>query len=257
MAWINGVEVPDDQLPSWAAGASSFERYREQLPVVKARHWDAVEARVLESTYERPAVQVDEWGVITIPEPGLCPGVTQKYSTLPPVHCARPAGAGTVHEGIGLCSTHRGAQGAGQVQGAVEMALLFADEMQVTPWEALLSQVRLLAQQVRWLQIRVQNAELEFGVDAIKPGGPAWEWVALLEARGDRLAKVSKMALDAGVAERLVYQVNVETEAMVDAANSLMDQLGLTGEAREKALEHMGMRLLELESKANTKDMLK
>lgn len=128
------------------------------------------------------------------------------------------------------------------------MAMLFADEMQVTPWEALLSQVRLLANQVRWLRYRVESAEREYGVDAIKPGGEGWDWVCLLESRGDRLAKVSKMAIDAGVATRLVRQVELEAEHMVTAALETFDRLGIHGPKRDEALEFMGNRLMELEA---------
>lgn len=243
MAWVNGEEVEP-------AGMARYEEFRGSLPVLKARHWDAAEERVLESTYETADVEVDEWGVITVLPGLLCPGYTQKYTTLPPVHCARAAGAGTDHEGIGLCSTHKGAQGAGRIQGAIELAIRFADEMNVTPWEALLSQVRLLANQVAWLRVRVGLAEDEHGVDGIKPGGPGWEWVALLEARGDRLAKVSKMAIDAGVAERLVHQLDLEADKMVAAASALADHLGLEGTARDVALEFFGMKLMELEGAA-------
>ena len=211
--------------------------------------WELALEKTADVEYVPPPVVQEEGGTIWPVYGALtCPYSYRKYSTWPLVECQRPAGAGTPHEGIGFCATHNGHRGKGAREGAILMALLFADEMDVTPWEALLGQVRLLAGQVRWLRIRVENAEREFGVDAIKPGGSGWEWVCMLEARGDRLAKVSKMAIDAGVAEKLVRQMDLEAEHMVQAALETLELAGITGKARDSALEFMGRRLLELEA---------
>lgn len=247
MAWVNGEEVPDSDL----SGASSYERFYETLDTRRRGYWESAEEHVLQGDYEHPVVLRDEFGVCDV-QPGLpCPHTTQKYSTLPPVPCLRGAGRGTMHEGVGMCSIHRGNYGRYRAQGAILTAMAYADEMNVTPWEALLSQVRLLANQVHFLRMRVANSEGEFGVDAVKPGGEGWDWVILLEARGDRLAKVAKMAIDAGVAERLVRQVELEADHMVTAAIAMMDRLGIYGAQREEALEVMGNELLRLEAGEN------
>lgn len=247
MAWINGEEVPDSEL----FGTSSYEQFYENLNTRRRKYWEEADDLVLQPGYEHPVVVRDEFGVCEI-QPGLpCPHVTQKYSTLPPVPCLRGAGRGTIHEGVGMCSIHRGNYGRFNAQGAILTAMAYADEMNVSPWEALLSQVRLLANQVHYLRQRIANAEGEFGVDAVKPGGMAWDWVVMLEARGDRLAKVAKMAIDAGVAERLVRQIELEADHMVTAALAMMDHLGIFGEQREEALELMGNKIMELEASEN------
>jgi len=247
MAWVNGEEVPDDEL----SGASSYLKFYETLDTRRRGYWEDAEHQVLQFDYEHPRVVRDEFGVCDI-VPGLkCPHTTQKYSTLPPVQCSRGAGRATIHEGVGMCSIHGGNTGRFKAQGAILTAMAFADEMNVTPWEALLSQVRLLANQVRWLRVRVEYAEAEHGVDGIKPGGPGWDWVVLLEARGDRLAKVSKMAIDAGVAQQLVRQIELESDHMVTAALLTFDRLGIFGAQRDEALEFMSDELLRLEAKAN------
>lgn len=240
MAWVNGVEVPDAE-----SGASLFY---ESLSPKLLDYWEEAEVQVLQPDYEHPVVTVDEFGVCTI-EPGLmCPHTRATYSTLPPITCKNAAGRWTAHEGVGFCASHGGTRGRPQTQGAVFTAMAFADELNVSPWEALLSQVRLLANQVRWLRMRVENAEAEHGVDGIRPGGEGWDWVAMLEARGDRLAKVSKMAIDAGVAERLVRQLELEADHMAAAAIATFERLGIYGEQRDEALEFMGAELMRLEA---------
>lgn len=247
MAWVDGVEVPDHELPGSWSGAFAYESFMESLPRVKRETWEQTALEVAQPDFVWPEVDKDEFGCLWPVQGARCPFTWRKYPTLPLEQCHRGAGRGTVHEGVGLCTIHGGARGPGTRQGAVLMAMLFADEMQVTPWEALLSQVRLLANQVRWLRTRVENAELEFGVDAIKPDGEAWHWVCMLEARGDRLAKVSKMAIDAGVAERLVRQVELEADHMITAALEMMDHLGIHGQQRHEAIETMGRALMRLE----------
>lgn len=257
MPWINGVEVPDHELPGSWSGAFAYESFMESLNWRKREAWEKSAALVAQPDYESPALEKDAFGCLWPVMGTACPHWEQPYSTLPAVRCERQAGRGTAHEGVGLCSLHGGHYGRGKNEGAVLMAMLFADEMNVTPWEALLSQVRLLANQVRWLRVRVENAEREFGVDAIKPGGEGWDWVCLLESRGDRLAKVSKMAIDAGVAERLVRQVELEADHMVTAALETLELAGVTGKARDAALEFMGRRLIELEQGENMAFALK
>src|SRR5688572_24510454 len=234
MAWVDGVEVPDSELP--LSGAFAYEEFLDGLPGHKRKYWDAAELEYNQPEFERPEVIADEFGILDI-VPGLaCPHISRKYSTWPAVRCDWRAGRGTAHEGIGLCSRHKGGTGIGAGEGAVLMAMLFADEMQVSPWEALLSQVRLLANQVRWLRYRVEAAEMEDGADAIKPDGSGWHWVCMLEARGDRLAKVSKMAIDAGVAQQLVSQLNLEADRMAQAVLEMCDRLGIMGEQRDEAM---------------------
>lgn len=106
----------------------------------------------------------------------------------------------------------------------------------VTPWDALLEEVHSLAGQVAWLEDQiarssreaVQAAALE-GVsvdpgEALRPGGLAFDWVVMRDARGDRLAKVAKMAIDAGVAERMIQQVELSGRLLFDSARLGLEQ---------------------------------
>lgn len=202
----------------------------------------------MQPSYEGPVMVADEWGVLDIVKPGPCPGWDQPYTTLPARLCTRTAGEATTHPGVGMCRDHGGYFGRELQKGAILMALAYADEMNLSPWEAMLSQVRLLANQVAWLRARVYEAEKTYGVSGLRPGGEGWDWVAMLEARGDRLAKVAKMCLDAGIQQQLVAQIELEADNMMKAALSGMDAAGLEGPAREKFLDAMSGELLRLTS---------
>lgn len=220
-------------------------------------HWEEAEFEAMQPLYEAPATsRLEIGGYETVEvESGLrCthwetgPGIKGHSRKRTYVQCHRGAGQGTDHAGVGLCYMHDGARGRGKVQGAILMALAFGDELNCSPWEAMQQQIRLLANQVAWLQKRVNAGEAEGGDAAIKPGGIAWDWVVLLEARGDRLAKVAKMAIDAGLATRLVQQMELEAEGMYEAATAMLDSLGLEGDQRELALAVMTRKLLEIEA---------
>lgn len=233
---------------------SSYDDYLTALGAMDARqrtHWEEAELVLNQPDYETPVTgRLDIGGFSTaeIVESHQCIHWWQRGPAWPFEQCPRPAGHRTNHEGVGLCWEHGGHFGKGAVQGAVMMAHAYADELDVSPWQALMSQVRLLSAQVSWLRARVLDAELQKGVNALKPGSDDYPWVAMLEARGERLAKVAKMAIDAGVAERFVRQLELEGEMMMTAAVHALDSIGITGEARETALASMAEKLLELET---------
>lgn len=250
MPWINGEEVPDP--PVWEDRAD----VRESMDRWQRKHWDEAEYEAAQPTYMEPKTTLEYIGpcpsVILVPSGLKCTHWEQPYTTWPFIQCTNGAGEGTGHEGVGLCYKHKGNDGRGKVQGAILMAHAYAQELDVTPWQALLSQVRLLANQVEWLRLRVIEAENIRGAAAIRPGGSDFDWVLMLEARGERLAKVSKMAIDAGVAERLVKQIELEAESMFRAALAGLDAAGIQGPTREKMLEGMAGKLLEIEAEHRT-----
>jgi hypothetical protein len=130
-------------------------------------------------------------------------------------YCPRPAGQGTSHVGAGWCVAHGGAKKLGRAHGSWLMAHAYAQARQISPWDALLEEVQDLAGQVRWLNAKLASAQDD---DEIKPGGDLHCWVEMRDARGDRLAKVSKMCIDAGVAERLLHRVELHGRLLYEAA---------------------------------------
>lgn len=244
MPWINGEETED------IAPLTEMERIRAQMDVHQRGHWEAAELELAQPDYTTPVTsRLDIGGHASVEiEPGLkCTKWWQRGPAWPFEQCQRQAGLHTLHEGVGLCWEHGGHIGSGKVQGAVLMAHAYADALDVTPWEALLDQVKLLAGQVAWLKDKVQKAEFLRQEDALRPSDPDFIWVVMLEARGERLAKVSKMAIDAGVAERFVAQVELEASMMFQAALAGLDAAGIVGEMRDRMLEGMTGKLLELE----------
>lgn len=114
------------------------------------------------------------------------------------------------------------------------VAMAFAGELDCSPWEALLKAVRIAAKRVAYtdwvLSTATHDLELEGrlirGEDGVlqhpdtqEPLGVgafrdlSW-WVAQNTLWVDRLARYGKMAIDAGVAERLVQQVELEGQAL-------------------------------------------
>lgn len=159
--------------------------------------------------------------------------------------CVQAAGQGTVHLGAGRCVAHGGAKRRGRAEAAWMVAHSFARELDVSPWEALLRAVRIAAGKVAYCEWVLSQAssdlELEgrFGrtedglllhPDTGEPLGAgqvrdlSW-WVGKSELWTDRMARYSKMAIDAGVAERLVQQVELDGQAMGRVLTAALGEL--------------------------------
>jgi hypothetical protein len=136
------------------------------------------------------------------------------------------AGVGTPHEGVGYCRFHKGNRREGARMGAWLMAHAFAQAMRVSPWDALLGQLYLLQGQVAWLTAKVSQCGSDEDLAVPRALGGYAEWVEMLEQRGDRLTKVAKMAIDAGIAERMVAQVESQANMLYEAARRTSEELG-------------------------------
>lgn len=231
--------------------AEKHEARKAELDTRRQNYWEEAELMEMQPEYQAPVLKADEWGVLDVVEHPSCPFGDRKGPAWPWEECSRTAGYYTDHEGTGACYRHGGNFGRERAKGAILMAMAYADEMNVSPWEAMMSQIRLLANQVAWLRIRVYEAEEKYGAAGLRPGGEGWDWVAMLEARGERLAKVAKMAVDAGIAATLIRQAELEGENMMKAAIAGMDAAGVQGEAREKLLDVMSRTIVELETNLN------
>lgn len=151
----------------------------------------------------------------------------------------------------------------------------FALSLDVTPWEGLLTAVRIAAGRVAFCEAKLAGAwsdrQLEppatGGEDSGSGGGDSGAagrtgeggqnlhyWVKQAELWHEKLARVSKLAIDAGVAERLVRQIEIEAQAMIMAANAGLDAAGIEGHQREVLLRAMSTKLLELEAAEGSLD---
>lgn len=128
------------------------------------------------------------------------------------------------------------------------MAHAYAQARDTTPWQALLDEVRDLAGQVAWLNDRLMAAEKRGGEDALRPGGEGFDWLVMRDQRGDRLAKTAKMAIDAGVAQYLISQVQLQGELMFKAASMAAAELDLPEGDQLRLVTTLARKLTELES---------
>lgn len=121
-----------------------------------------------------------------------------------------------------------------------------ARELNVTPWEALLKSVRVAAARVAWVDAQLADAVRRNDGGEAAPEVKGW----LKESRLERtlLARVAKAAVDAGVAERLVRQTELEGEIVAEVLGRVLDKLGLPPEQRVLAFDEAHRQLLALES---------
>jgi len=160
--------------------------------------------------------------------------------------CRMPAGEGTKHKGFGPCRIH----GQAKEHRAWEMALDVARELNVSPWEALIKTVRLSAGRVAWVDEQLREATRRN--DGEESAAEVRIW--LKESRDERthLAKVSKAAIDAGVAERLVRNVELEGQLVAEVIGRVLDKLSLDPAVRVLAFEEAHRQLLVLEAPSGT-----
>jgi hypothetical protein len=121
-----------------------------------------------------------------------------------------------------------------------------ARELHVSPWDALLLATRLAAGRVAWVD--QQLVEATRAADGDAAGSTVRRW--LDESRRERalLARTAKAAVDAGVAERLVRQVELEGRLVAEVLGRTLDALELTAEQRQVAFATAHRELLALEA---------
>jgi hypothetical protein len=121
-----------------------------------------------------------------------------------------------------------------------------ADEEQISPWDALLRATRLAANRVSWVDQQLAGAIAANDGDEAVPVVRGW----LKESRNERnlLARTAKAAIDAGVAERLVRQVELEGKLVAEVLGRTLDALELTAEQRQQAFAVAHRELLQLEA---------
>lgn len=156
--------------------------------------------------------------------------------------CRLGAGYETKHPGYGPCRVHGGAK----AHRAWEAALDIARELNVTPWEALLKSVRVAAARAAWVDQQLADAVRRNDGEPGTPEVKGW----LKESRLERtlLARMAKSAVDAGVAERLVRQTELEGEIVAEVIGRVLDKLGLPPEQRVLAFDEAHRQLLALET---------
>jgi hypothetical protein len=99
-----------------------------------------------------------------------------------------------------------------------------AQIMDVSPWEALLLAVRRAAAWANFYEGKLAEVEND---DDLRPGGNAYVWLEALERVTEKLARWSKMAVDAGVAKMLVERASLEGAQIAQALNAAIEDAAL------------------------------
>ncbi len=164
--------------------------------------------------------------------------------------CKREAGWGTNHPGTGLCKIHGGSSPGGQLHAAKQEVAIMGREVDISPGEGLLLCVRIAAGEVGYCTQRIADLtsgeeyeELEFekttrfinkdgdesgGIDETQVKEKQLNiWIRVRQAGLDRLAKFSKMALDAGVAERQVRIAEQQGALIAGILRGVLVDLGV------------------------------
>jgi hypothetical protein len=132
------------------------------------------------------------------------------------------------------------------VEELFRVAYEVAREEQISPWDALLRATRLAANRVAWVDLQLADAVRRNDGSAAAPEVRAW----LKESRNERnlMARTAKAAVDAGVAERLVRQVELEGKLVAEVLGRTLDRLELDAERRQEAFAFAHAELLQLEA---------
>jgi hypothetical protein len=202
----------------------------------------------------------DDWGEVGKHDRTLC---FAKIGSGPRrgESCTRDAGSGTLHLGVGNCSMHGGNSEEGRRTGAWVMAHAFARALDCTPWEGLLTAVKIAAGRVAFCEHKLAQAEVDRQLEPPDKNGISeasrtedqqgtnlFFWVKQAELWHDKLAKVSALAIQQGVAERLVRQLETEARIMLQATHRTLEELGFSDEEKQRAVVIMSRNLLALEA---------
>jgi hypothetical protein len=177
--------------------------------------------------------------------------------------CKRTPGEGTEHAGVGPCKTHDKGWGPMRADTKVEkyarplLAKLTGYDVDVNPMDALLMAVRITAAEVAYFSERIgqleehqlsQRTTIKRSTVTDKGGGKVEKSIVQVEGTEELtiwmkarkqsirdMAHFSKMAMDAGVEERMVRVAESVGEALAAAVRGILDDLGLSNEQREQA----------------------
>ena len=149
--------------------------------------------------------------------------------------CRAFAGQGTSHPGVGRCKFHFGNSANHEKHAVVHEARArmaevgFGEAYEVDPATALLGVLHLSAGHLNF--VRAELAEVE---DKRSLEGQVL--LRLWDEERDRIARISKMALDAGVAERQVRIAEMWGEQLANLLRAVFDdeRLALTAAQRSR-----------------------
>ena len=148
--------------------------------------------------------------------------------------CQQPAGLGTNHLGHGHCKFHGGATPNGEKAGAKAELNAMAERLPVTPSEAVVGTLELVAGQLAYATLKVgELGEDEMFVSSIA-GKVPHHWIQMQGSLQERIVKFAGAAASMGVAERKVDLLEAQTQMMGQLLESVMKEVGLTPAQKKK-----------------------
>lgn len=194
---------------------------------------------------------------------GICGAPTHPLNGGGP--CRRIKGWGTKHPGSGNCRSHFGNSANGKKHAATEAAAMALESARIAlgipvemdPKRALLEQVWEAAGNVAFLRERVAEMGPDLTLMSQDQIGSRLvirddirAMVKLYNEERDRLAKVAKMTIDAGVSESLVAIARSTAESIAAVVNAVLEGLELPEEQRERGRVIAGTKLRLLSPRA-------
>lgn len=102
-----------------------------------------------------------------------------------------------------------------------------AAHLDISPQEALLTEVRRSAGAVSWLDTKISTANDD--LDLVE-GGPLYPFVMMWQKERTHLAAVSRAAVSAGLAELIAQKAHVDASALASVLNAVIDSADLSDE---------------------------
>jgi hypothetical protein len=162
--------------------------------------------------------------------------------------CRAFAGQGTDHPGVGKCRYHLGNTRNHQVNAVVQEAqrrmVKLGMPVEVHPHEALLQMLYLASGHVAWLREEVGGTD-DLGTFEARV------LVQLYGEERDRVAKIAKAALDAGVQERQVALAERYGSVLADFVRGVFQdaELALTPAQHERLPDLLRRHLVRLDER--------
>jgi hypothetical protein len=169
--------------------------------------------------------------------------------------CKAFAGLGTDHKGIGPCKFHGGAtrnhRQRAVVLRAQQEAATLGQPIPVSPDQALQGALAASAGHTTWLATEVANLD---GLGSLE----ARTLVSLYGEERDRLTRVAKACIDAGMTKREVELQKQATKSICRAIESALKAVeGLTSEQRRAFGQCLRLELQQLQAAADEPDVLR
>lgn len=160
--------------------------------------------------------------------------------------CRKFAGEGTEHPGIGTCKYHLGNARNNKLNAvkreAQRRAIQFGEAIKVEPTEALLTVLYLSAGHLSFIRDELAAREDKTTFDA-------QVLLRMWDDERDRVARIAKAALDAGVAERQITLAERYAEDMARLLRAVFydPELGLTVTQRAQLPDVLRRHLLAMD----------